>query len=83
MAVIASDRAREQRARDIENSLASGGLAVVLRGLSPPPKQWPFSSVTLMASRRWNKWEPLSMSTPTRNMDREYGPVRLPRKERS
>lgn len=74
MAVIAVDRAREQRAREIENSLAS----VRLEGLEP-------SAEAKAIFQRYVDGEltPQEKAQAFQDfLDREYGPVCLPRNER-
>ena len=75
MAVITSDRAREQRAREIENSLASGRM----EGLEP-------SAGAMVIFQRYIDGE-LTLEQMAAAIDeyadREYGPVRLPRNQRS
>lgn len=75
MAVITSDRAREQRAREIENSLASGRM----EGLEP-------SAGAMVIFQRYIDGE-LTLeqmgAAIDEYADREYGPVRLPRNQRS
>jgi hypothetical protein len=75
MAVITTDRAREQRVRDIENALASGRI----EGLEP-------SSEALAIFHRYIDGE-LTLeqmgAAIDEHADREYGPVRSPRNERS
>jgi hypothetical protein len=75
MAVITSDRAREERAREIENTLASGRL----EGLEPSPE-------AMAIFQRYINGE-LTLeqmgAAIDEHADREYGPVRLPRNERS
>jgi hypothetical protein len=75
MAVITADRAREQRAKDIENCLASGRM----EGLEPSPgamaifQRYIDGQLTL---------EQMGAAIDE-YADREYGPIRLPRHERS
>lgn len=75
MAVITTDRAREQRARDIENALAS----VRMEGLEPSDdakaifKRYVDGELT--AQEKAKAFQEF--------LDREYGPVCLPRNERS
>jgi hypothetical protein len=74
MAVIAVDRAREQRVRAIENSLAS----VRLEGLEP-------SAEAKAIFQRYIDGEltPQEKALAFQDfLDREYGPVCLPRNER-
>jgi hypothetical protein len=75
MAVITSDRTREERAREIENALASGRL----EGLEPSPE-------AMAIFQRYIDGE-LTLeqmgAAIDEHADREYGPVRLPRNERS
>ena len=75
MAVITSDRAREQRAREIENSLASGRM----EGLEP-------SAGAMVIFQHYIDGE-LTLeqmgAAIDEYADREYGPVRLPRNQRS
>ena len=74
MAVIGTDRAREQRAKEIENALASGRL----EGLEP-------SAGAMAIFQRYIDGE-LTMeqmgAAIDEHADREYGPVRLSRNER-
>jgi hypothetical protein len=74
MAVITTDRARVQRAREVENAIAS----VRMEGLEP-------SAETLALFQRYIDGE-LSSEELDRCFeaffDREYGPVRLPGDER-
>ena len=75
MAVVTADRAREQRAREIENSLASGRI----EGLEP-------SAGAMAIFQRYIdvKLTPEQMGAAIDEYaDREYGPVPLPRNERS
>ena len=75
MAVITSDWTREKRAQDIENALASGRL----EGLEPSPE-------ALAIFQRYINGE-LTLeqmgAAIDEHADREYGPVHLPRNERS
>ena len=75
MAVITADRAREQRAKDIENSLASGRLG----GLEP-------SAGAMAIFQRYIDGQ-LTLeemgAAIDEYADREYGPIRLPRHEHS
>ena len=74
MAVIITDRAREQRARDIENALAS----VRMEGLEP-------SSEAKAIFQRYIDGE-LTLQEKAKAfqefLNREYGPVCLPGDER-
>jgi hypothetical protein len=75
MAVITENRAREQRAKEIENSLASGRM----EGLEP-------SAGAMAIFQRYidGKLTLEQMGTAIDEYaDREYGPVRLPGNERS
>ena len=75
MPVITTDRLREQRSREIENSLASGRM----EGLEP-------SAGAMAIFQRYIDGEltPEQMGAAIDEYaDREYGPVRLPRNERS
>jgi len=75
MAVITSDRAREQRAREIENSLASGRM----EGLEPSA-----GAMAIFQSYIDGELTLEQMgSAIDEHADREYGPVHLPRNERS
>jgi len=75
MAAITTDRAREKRAREIENTLAS----VRMEGLEP-------SEEGKAIFQRYVEGE-LTIEEMGRAIDnllhREYGPVRLPGNERS
>lgn len=75
MAVITADRVREQRAREIGNSLASGRM----EGLEP-------SEGAMAIFQRYIDGE-LTLEQMGAAIDeyaeREYGPVRIPRDERS
>ena len=75
MAVTTADLALEQRAKDIENSLASGRM----EGLEP-------SSEAMAIFQRYIEGG-LTLEEMGVAIDeyahREYGPVRLPRHERS
>lgn len=74
MAVITTDRAREQRTRDIENALAS----VRMEGLEP-------SDEAKAIFQRYIDGEltPQEKAKAFQEfLDREYGPVCLPRNER-
>jgi hypothetical protein len=73
--VITTDRAREQRAREIDNSLASGRL----EGLEPSAE-----AMAIFQSYIEGKLTLEQMGAAIDEYaDREYGPVRLPRNERS
>jgi hypothetical protein len=75
MAVITTDRAQEQRAREVENALAS----VRMEGLEP-------SEETTALFQRYVNGELTSEELDhafAAYLDREYGPVRLPGNERS
>ena len=75
MAVITTDRARTQRAREVENAMAS----VRMEGLEP-------SEETKALFQRYVDGELTSEELDrafAAYLDREYGPVRLPRNERS
>ena len=75
MAVITSDQARERRAREIENSLASGRL----EGLEPSP-----GAMAILQSYIDGELTLEQMGAAIdEHADPEYGPVRLPRNERS
>ena len=75
MAVITSDRAREQRAREIENSLASGRM----EGLEPSA-----GAMVIFQSYIDGELTLEQMGAAIDEYaDREYGPVRLPRNQRS
>ena len=70
MAVITSDRARTERAREIENSLASGRM----EGLEP-------SAGAMAIFQRYIEGELTSQEKSEafkEFLDREYGPVCLP-----
>lgn len=75
MAVVTTDRAREQRAREVDNALASGRM----EGLEPSPG-------AMAIFQRYIDGE-LTLeemgAAIDEYADREYGPVRLPRNERS
>ena len=74
MAVISSDMARELRAKEIEEALASGRL----EGLEPSP-----GAVAIF--ERYINGDLTSeqmRAALDEHADREYGPVRLPRNER-
>jgi hypothetical protein len=73
MAVITTDRARTQRAKEVENALAS----VRIEGLEP-------SEEAKVIFQRYVDGELTSEEldrTFDRFFDRKYGPVRLPRNE--
>jgi hypothetical protein len=75
MAVITRDRAREQRAAEIEQALATGRI----EGLEPSPG-------AMRIFQRYIDGELTAEQTRVamdEYADREYGPVRLPRNERS
>lgn len=75
MAVITSERAREERAREIENSLASGRL----EGLEPSPE-----AMTIFQRYIDGELTLEEMGAAIdAHADREYGPVRLPGNEHS
>jgi hypothetical protein len=75
MAVITPDRARTQRAREVENALAS----VRMEGLEPSPE----------AKALFQRYIEGEMTSEELDhafdlfFDGKYGPVRLPRNERS
>ena len=75
MAVITADRARAERAREVENALASGRM----EGLEPSPG-------AMAIFQRYIDGE-LTLEEMGAAIDahagREYGPVRLPGNERS
>lgn len=75
MSAIASEKAREQRAKEIENALASGRI----EGLEP-------SAEAMAIFQRYIEGE-LTLeqmgAAIDEHADREYGPVRLPRHQRS
>lgn len=75
MAVITRDRAREQRAAEIEQALATGRI----EGLEPSPG-------AMAIFQRYIEGELTAEQmriAMDEYADREYGPVRLPRNERS
>jgi hypothetical protein len=75
MAVVTADRARAQRAREVENALAS----VRMEGLEPSPE-------ALAIFERYVDGELTSKEMGRALdtlLDSKYGPVRLPRDERS
>ena len=75
MSVITTDRTREQRAREVENALAS----VRMEGLEP-------SDEATALFQRYVDGELTSAELDRAfavYLDHEYGPVRLPRNERS
>ena len=75
MAVLTADRTREQRARDIANSLASGRL----EGLEPSAE-----AMAIFQSYIDGELTLEQMGAAIdEHADRAYGPVRLPRDERS
>ena len=75
MSVITADKAREQRAMEIEDALAS----VRMEGLEPSDE----------AKAIFQRYVDGMLTSKERSraiaelLDREYGPVRLPRNERS
>ena len=75
MSVITADKAREQRAMEIEDALAS----VRMEGLEPSDE----------AKAIFQRYVDGMLTAKERSraiaelLDREYGPVRLPRNERS
>jgi hypothetical protein len=75
MSVVTADQVREQRAKEIENALASGRM----EGLEP-------SAGAMTIFQRYIDGE-LTLEQMgvaiDEYADREYGPVRLPRHERS
>jgi len=75
MAVVTTDQARAERAREIENALASGRI----EGLEA-------SAEALAIFQRYIDGE-LTLeqmgAAIDEHADRQYGPVRLPRNERS
>jgi hypothetical protein len=75
MAVITSDQAREQRAREVQNSLASGRL----EGLEPSTE-----ALAIFQSYVDGKLTLEQMGAAIdEHADREYGRVGLPGNERS
>ena len=75
MAIVTADRAREQRAREVENALAS----VRMEGLEP-------SEETTALFQRYVDGELTSEELDrafAAYLDHEYGPVCLPGNERS
>ncbi len=75
MAVLTADRAREQRAKDIENSLASGHM----EGLEPSPGAMAIFQRYIDGQLTLEQMG----DAIDEYADREYGPIRLPRYERS
>ena len=75
MGVVTTDRARTERAREVENAMAS----VRMEGLEP-------SEETKALFQRYVDGELTSQELDDAfqaYLDREYGPVRLPRNQRS